>query len=116
MIYTAPSAPPTDISVLEVGSRHANISWEPPQTQYQNGIIRFYQVRLMLSGSLGHSFTTSHTSITLSDLLPYHDYTFTILPVTFEPGPESEPQQFQTMEDGMLLLYWQNKTIHYKLP
>ena len=102
LAFTAPSAPPTNISILEVGSRHIDISWEPPLAEYQNGIIRLYRIRLGLSSFEDEEsvFTTSHTNITLEDLLPYHHYTFTVVAVTFRSGPESEPKRFQSMEDG----------------
>ena len=103
-LFLAPSAPPGDIFISEVGSKHANISWGPPPVEHQNGIIRLYQIRLMHNNE-NHTLSTSNTRITIVDLLPYHDYSFTIIPFTFIPGPGSEPQLFQTMEDGMHVVF-----------
>lgn len=102
--HAAPSAPPTAITIEEVGSRHINISWQPPQAHHQNGLIRSYQVNLLLNdlapSNESRIFTTSLMDITLSNLLPYRDYTFTVTPITLSRGPESDPFQFQTLEDG----------------
>lgn len=46
---SAPSAPPQQVTVLTVGNQNStsiSISWDPPPTDYQNGIIQEYKVNL----------------------------------------------------------------------
>lgn len=97
----APATPPTSISVIQVGSRHVNISWSPPLVRDKNGIIRLYKIRLRLGDSDAGSYTTSQTRLTISSLLPYHVYTFTVVAITVYHGPESNPLEFRTLEDGV---------------
>lgn len=104
----APSAPPTAIAVDDVSSRHVNISWGPPPAEEQNGVINLYQINLAFSDkeTLFKEvlvFSTALTTIYISDLLPYHNYTFTVVAITLEHGPLSVPVNFQTLEDGKML-------------
>lgn len=49
----APSAPPQQVTVLTVGNQNStsiSISWDPPPTDHQNGIIQEYKV-LKASGN-----------------------------------------------------------------
>ncbi len=82
------------------------MSWNPPLFEHQNGKIRYYKVKLMLSNlSAGYQdsqiFTLSTPFMKISNLYPYHNYTFTITAITLKHGPESNPLTFQTLEDGM---------------
>ena len=101
----APSTPPTNIYIMEVGNRHVNISWSPPLAADQNGVISRYQVNLRLVSQIlaeqwEQSFDTFDTALTILPLLPYRVYSFTMTAYTVDHGPESDPQEFQTLEDG----------------
>lgn len=100
----APSAPPTEINILDLESRHINISWQPPPVEHQNGVIRQYQLTLRLHSTINsmqdQAFFTALTTLVINDLFPYHNYSFTLSALTLSPGPESDSLEFLTPEDA----------------
>ena len=88
-----------------------NISWGPPPEEEQNGVINLYQINLALSDEAilfkeVPVFSTALTTIHISELLPYHNYTFTVVALTLEHGPPSAPVIFQTSQDGKMLFIY----------
>ena len=76
------------------------LQWSPPLADLQNGIIQFYNVRVMAAetGSVAE-YTAMGLSLTVTGLHPHYSYTCTIAAVTVAPGPV-ETIMFQMPEDG----------------
>ncbi|XP_046717205.1 roundabout homolog 2-like isoform X1 [Silurus meridionalis] len=62
----APSAPPQQVTVLTVGSENStsiSISWDPPPTEHQNGIIQEYKIWCLGNESRFHVNKTVDAAI-----------------------------------------------------
>ncbi|XP_053097244.1 roundabout homolog 2 isoform X3 [Pangasianodon hypophthalmus] len=62
----APSAPPQQVTVLMVGSENStsiSISWDPPPTEHQNGIIQEYKIWCLGNESRFHVNKTVDAAI-----------------------------------------------------
>ena len=97
-----PSGYPQKFSASASSTRSANISWNPPQADEQNGIIINYLINVTVVGS-GQTFQLSSTTtfLTVSTLLPYRTYLCIIAAVTsVGVGPYSIPFILNTPQDG----------------
>ena len=102
LLFTAPSAPPSNIRVIVISSESISIAWAPPPAEHRNGMIRRY--RVIISDS---DHTTSDTALsvtsgrefTISQLTPNHLYTVKVAAYTVALGPYSAPQSARTTED-----------------
>ena len=69
-IYTAPSGAPLNVTVKAQSSTSILISWQPPETLKQNGIISSYDIEInSTDASLNprkYSFPANTTSATLT--------------------------------------------------
>ncbi len=97
-VNTAPSQPPQQIRVSNIGPKYATVNWEPPEQQHRNGIITSYRINLNNIISISDIYTTSRFYMTLR---PYHRYSVSIAAVTIAIGPYSSSHSFQTHEAGM---------------
>lgn len=99
----APEAPPTSILQRNVMPRSADLSWVPPRSDLQNGVIRYYVLEVY-ENNTGNSSTyqtlSAQTSITISTLHPYYTYSIRILAVTVGPGPLSVSHTVNTLQAG----------------
>lgn len=89
--------------VTALSSRSAFLSWEPPPSEEQNGVIINYVINVTEaeSGSVFQLFS-SNTSLFVSTLQPYTTYNFLIAASTsVGVGPFSRLFTRQTPEDGM---------------
>ncbi|XP_062870656.1 roundabout homolog 2-like [Trichomycterus rosablanca] len=62
----APSAPPQQVTVLMVGSENStsiSVSWDPPPTEHQNGIIQEYKIWCLANESRFHVNKTVDAAI-----------------------------------------------------
>ncbi|GAA6070987.1 roundabout homolog 2 isoform X1 [Tachysurus ichikawai] len=62
----APSAPPQQVTVMMVGSENStsiSISWDPPPTEHQNGIIQEYKIWCLGNESRFHVNKTVDAAI-----------------------------------------------------
>jgi receptor-type tyrosine-protein phosphatase Q len=100
-----PEAPPTSISQNNVMARSVDLSWSPPRSDLQNGVIRYYSLEVY-ENNTGNSSTyqtlSAQTSYTIRNLHPYYTYSIRILAVTVGPGPLSISHTVNTLEAGML--------------
>ncbi len=95
-VNTAPSQPPQQIRVSNIGPKYATVNWEPPEQQHRNGIITSY--RINLNNIISDIYTTSR--YTYTNLRPYHRYSVSIAAVTIATGTYSSFHSFQTHEAG----------------
>ena len=90
-----------DIAAVAIGPRKIHISWSPPFSWRQNGIIRSYIVNLAVAETKEHiQLTSNSTSLTAESLHPYYSYNVTVAAVTIGVGPFSADSTAQTSEDG----------------
>ncbi|CDQ85588.1 unnamed protein product, partial [Oncorhynchus mykiss] len=103
---TQPSAPPQDIKCSSPSSTNILVSWRPPPTDLQNGIIVKYAVQY--AATEGEDTTTRKISdippessqYLLEHLEKWTEYRVTVTAHTdVGEGPESLPQLIRTEED-----------------
>ena len=88
--------------------RSASISWLPPLPDDQNGILRYYILRLV-DERLGYDEVIINTTLTshiFNDLEEYNLYSYSIAAATSAGvGMYSDQDQFTTQEDGKYCSY-----------
>jgi len=101
VLFLEPSGPPLNVSASVTDSRTIIVTWEPPLTNMQNGVIQNY-ILAVLEQQTSKSFTLNSTeaAITVSDLHPAYDYMVRVAAVTVGTGPFSETITTTTLEDG----------------
>ena len=102
----APSAPPQNVSAVNGSSTSLKVSWTPPPTLDQNGIIRNYTVAYnRSSGSPSElNVASNNNNVTLSGLQKFVKYTVTVRAVTVADGPPSSPITVSTDQDSKTVL------------
>ena len=84
------------------------MSWSAPPLQYQNGLIRHYNVQCTHNDGEMNITTEvlwdSSTAILVENLHPFYNYTCSIAAVTVAQGPYSTAVLITTLEDGQLKL------------
>jgi len=100
---TAPTGPPRNIQVSEISDSHASLIWAPPAESRLNGQLRNYRIIVLDSNNQISHFTAVLERVTLSSLMPYHQYNVSISAVTVDAGPIALIQ-FQTNESGKKLI------------
>ena len=91
------------VSLTAINSRVVNITWTPPPNDQRNGIIQYYQIKVLISETSEYfNIQTANLSLTLTDLHPDYTYTVSIAAVTIGTGPFSMIQSVTTPEDGRL--------------
>ena len=101
----APSSAPASLLGSTLSPTAAVFTWTPPPAEDQNGVIVMYSVNLTLlgGGGLAQQYTTSNTSIVVSNLLPYRYYTCIVAAATMVgTGPYSIIVTIQTPQAGRL--------------
>ena len=78
VLFSAPTAPPSNVSVTDVTSSNISVQWEMVPCIHQNGDITGYSVRYGVMGS-GSTQTVavsgaSETETMISDLMPSTTY------------------------------------------
>ena len=108
ILQSEPSAPPQDVRCFSPSSTNILVSWRPPPTELQNGIITKYAVQY--TAIEGDDTTTRQISdipsqnsqYLLENLEKWTEYRVTVSAHTdVGAGPESLPQVVRTEEDGM---------------
>ena len=106
MYSTVPTAAPRYFSAVVNSAFEADLSWSPPPSGKQNGIITNYVISITEDDS-GDQFTesTSNTSLTIdNNFRPYYTYTCVIAAETSAgQGPFSSEISFTTDEYGRLI-------------
>ena len=99
--FPAPSAPPEDLITANVSLTSFVLSWSPPPTSQQNGIIREYTVNITEVKTASLTVLSSTTvSLLVHHLHPYYTYECVVSAYTVDNGPYSEVLTVTTSEDG----------------
>ena len=100
----APSAAPTNMTILLVLPRSITTSWVSPEQELLNGELAHYILEIF---EVDTNTTTQTTSIseevTLKFLHPFSMYRVHVSAMTVLPGPFSEELLVTTLEDGKCL-------------
>ena len=97
-----PSGYPQSITAEVTSSRSAILTWEPPLSAEQNGVIVNYVVNITVeeTGDMFQLFSET-TNIAVSTLSPFTTYFYMIAATTIVgQGPYSVVYTLQTPEDG----------------
>ena len=106
-MFPAPNAAPEALVAVNVSSTSIVLSWSPPPTSQQNGIIREYTVNIteVETASLTVLSSTT-TSLLVPSLHPYYTYECAVSAYTVDNGPYSEVLTVTTSEDGTFLIFY----------
>ncbi|XP_019848636.1 PREDICTED: phosphatidylinositol phosphatase PTPRQ-like [Amphimedon queenslandica] len=98
-LQDVPSVSPQSLRVNILSSTTVKIVWLPPQPTQQNGLISHYTVVLYAKETKETlQYNTTQSSIELSSLHPFYNYTCHVATVTIGPGPKRSIS-FQMQED-----------------
>ena len=97
-----PSGPPTNFLVRADTTRSLVLSWDPPQQQHQNGIVRQYIVTITLNNSaqITNFTTTANSYRVMAPIKPFRTYLCSVVAETIGTGPATEDAAVQTPEDS----------------
>ena len=98
-----PNNTPQNITISLLNATSAEIQWDLPPFEDQNGVIGLYRLFAVeiYTGRVIEQFYTENTSIVLQKLRPFHVYQFVIAASTVAGlGPFSNPSFFQMPESG----------------
>ena len=101
-MFIAPSGPPQNISGIALTSTKIQLSWEPPLSHHQNGVIQSYTITVFeVNTNTTHEVHQDilNTSITLTGLHPYYEYKLSVAAYTVGLGPSSFVY-VTTLQDG----------------
>ena len=101
LLPTAPSDSPIAVNATVIDSNTIYLSWLPPLSEYQNGIIRKYFV-MVINTVTGEIMVQNTTEVftTISRLHPFYIYRLSVAGFTTEVGPFSEELLIRLPEDG----------------
>ena len=101
MPHSAPSQPPRNLQRVPLNSTTLRLSWQPPSSQYQNGLIREYRINIT-ENETGRNFqlTSTHTFIIIPHLHPYYQYNCSVAAYTISLGPFSSVIAVNMPENG----------------
>ncbi len=107
-VFSAPSRPPSDVSVERKTSRSFVIIWSHPERNSINGILRNFVINLTDVKRAKSKLITidwKYNSYNVSKLLPYRNYTVAVAVVnSIARGPFSQAIAAQTEEEGISFL------------
>ena len=98
-----PSDTPQNITISLLNATSAEIQWDPPHFEDQNGVIKLYRLFVIEVDTVRviEQFHMENTSVMLQELRPFHVYQFVIAASTVAGlGPFSTPSFFQMPESG----------------
>ena len=102
--YLGPSAPPEDIQFLVTGSTTSTITWSPPPTDDQNGVVIYYSIIIedLQFSAMNEVINSTNTTYYLTGLNEFNEYSYQIAAATIEGlGTYSQAINFTTHQDGM---------------
>lgn len=100
-LSAAPTGPPQNIIAPVVEGTYLTLSWEPPISSEQNGIITSYRIKVTTEDGVVLDNFTSDTTYTVSNLEPYSIYQFSVAALTVHgQGPFSSNVAIRTGETG----------------
>ena len=104
---SAPTSPPTNLTVEEFTSDSISLSWSPPPFEKQNGLIQQYFLTITRNDT-GMTFqqTSNATATTILSLHPFSTYIIAVAAETVDLGPFTEGVVVRLPEDGMWKLFY----------
>ena len=99
MCCAVPAGPPRQVSAIAKNSKSLNVTWSAPAIP--NGVITEYQLQCSGGGQVFNR-TVMETMTTLSGLLPYTNYSCSIIGHTSAGGGPAATTSVITLQDGKL--------------
>ena len=97
---SAPTAAPSNFTLISRNSTTITISWDPPPFDKINGYIQHYVIAVTEHETVAEfQEQSNYTQATLQSLHPYYTYTCRVAAVTTGPGPYTENITIQLPED-----------------
>lgn len=101
------------MTINEVDTDYAEVSWSPPSAHLHNGIIRYYVIEVReVSANFTKVLTTASHTANIVGLHPYTSYVIRVAGYTVHNGPYSEPMYLQTLTDGKQSNMYKRKHNH----
>ena len=103
LIHTpiAPGGPPTNFVATISSSTSMHLSWNSPEADVLNGILRHYIISLVSNGvTVSRNVTSSKQSVIITGLKPYTEYSCTVQAETVSVGPPTSTINRTTLEDS----------------
>ena len=103
MHFAAPTAPPDNLIAIPLDSRTLHITWQPPVEEERNGIIRRFIINITeLNSGTEFQLENATTEITVQNLHPFYQYSYSIAAKTVALGPFTLGSIIEMPEDGKL--------------
>ncbi len=97
----APDSSPEELRSVEMTSRSAVLTWDPPPYEDQNGVIVSYLISVTVNETGGtFMLSTNDTSLSITGLRPYRTYICTIAASTSVGVGPYTSVIVETLEDG----------------
>ena len=105
LLYTAPTAAPSNVSASAINSTAIIVIWELPPLDGRNGNITGYSLvitEVATNTTTTHSQSGLHVELVITSLHPYYEYECHIAAETaVGSGPHGDAIITQTLPDGM---------------
>ena len=102
LYLSAPTSPPTNLTVEEFTSDSISLSWNPPPFEEQNGLIRqYFLIITRIDTGMSFQQTSNATETTILSLHPFSTYIVAVAAETIDVGLFSESIVVSLPEDGM---------------
>ena len=89
------------LTATQTTTTSLSLSWDPPQFDLQNGIIRYYIVYVSdLTNDTNIDFSTNETQILIESLRPYYLYNCSVAAFTIGLGPVSDSLMVRLPQAG----------------
>ena len=104
-MFAVPNRAPQNLTNNTVSSTFVQLSWSPPPLEYQNGVIRRYNIIITNADTSQRvrETSTDQTSITVYSLHPHYNYTCSVAAYTVGVGPYTN-HPVMMPEDGKLMI------------
>ncbi|XP_066295756.1 receptor-type tyrosine-protein phosphatase F-like [Branchiostoma lanceolatum] len=99
---SAPTGAPTDVSIVGVSPKEIQVTWQPVSSEFQNGVIGGYRVKL---DGQEHTYVSgaANRDVTIGGLRPWTEYLVEVAAVNVAlnvTGLYSAARSGRTLEDG----------------
>ena len=99
LFFSAPSAPPQNLSGIAESPTEVFFTWQPPPPVHVNGIFLYYDVIIEeLETGQVHELSSPDPELRMGLLHPYYNYQCVVAAYTVELGPYTNPTVIRTLE------------------